>query len=51
MTIEEAMAKINAAKKGDAQAVALDCIKQLSDDDREMAAGDLEEAAIIIDQE
>lgn len=50
MSIDEAMKKINAAPKGSAVEVAQDCIKQLSEDDREMAGGDLEEMAVLIDQ-
>ena len=51
MTIEEAIRKINAAKPGDAHGVFLDCAEQLSEVDRLMAAGDLEEMSLLIDDQ
>jgi hypothetical protein len=51
MSIDEATDKINAAPKGSAHEVALECIAALSEDDRDMAGGDLEEMAILIDGE
>lgn len=49
MTIDEAMEKINAAAAGEALSVAQNCIDQLSDDDRDLVGGDLEEMAIALD--
>lgn len=51
MTIDEATAKINAASVGDAHETALECIQDLSEDDRLLAANDLEEMAILIDNQ
>lgn len=50
MTVDEAIEKINAAPKGEAQAVAERCISQLSEVEAEFAGGDLEEMAILIDE-
>lgn len=49
MTVNEAIAAINAADKGDALNVAHRVIDELSDDDADMVAGDLEEMALLID--
>lgn len=51
MTIDEATAKINEAPVGEAHKTALDCIQELSEGDRLIAADDLEEMAILIDNE
>jgi hypothetical protein len=49
VSIDEAIEQINAAQQGSAQEVALEVIKALSESDRELVAGDLEEMAIVLD--
>lgn len=49
MTIDEVIAAINSAKKGEAHDLALGYIQELSQDDRELAGADLEEMAILVD--
>jgi hypothetical protein len=49
MTIDEAFEAINAAPKGTAQEVALKVVSQLDKIDRDIAAPDLEEMAVVLD--
>jgi hypothetical protein len=49
VSIDEAMALINSAPRGQAQQVAIEAIKQLSESDRDIAGADLEEMGVVLD--
>ena len=51
MSIDQAVAEINAAPSGKAHETALRVINKLSEEDKLIAGGDIEEMAIVLDGE